>query len=384
MSESALSCLAEKVTALARTPAEQRELTAWLGCGEDAERDRWLACFLASAEAEAPKARKEPAVDAALELVRKALAYRVENRVSEVLEEHTFPPAFREAMAAGLRLAIAGEVADDPRVGPVVVVDLARTNSAALATAWSLGKSARPGRAENLTVLWYVRMMEYIHRTVLPRLSRERGTPVDQVITVLLCAEGAQCVSLSHFLSVAALRWFKGMLHAGGVLYPEVCKRTVVLRPPWCTQIAFRTIRPLLTPSIAAGVQIASSIGDSEALMGAIIDRCKTDACVCGAARNLEVDFCLDTASTVTPASSKVSPSPTLTGRSMPRCASELSLGSSEGIPSEDSAQVPRAREYCSAGPRGAPAAEGALWTARALFDRLFGLARPSPSGQLA
>ena len=54
-----------------------------------------------------------------------------------------------------------------------------------------------------------------------------------EVVTVLLCAEGPDCVSLSHFLSVASLRWFKGMLHAGIVLYPAICKRTIVLRPPW-------------------------------------------------------------------------------------------------------------------------------------------------------
>lgn len=389
-SETALSILIQKVKSAARTPAEQRELTAWLSNGaEGAEEGHVLERFLISAAAEAGGKSTEAAVlDAAVELACKALAYRVENRVSEVLDEQTFPPAFREAMAAGLRLAIAGEVADDPRVGPVVVVDLARTNSAALASAWSLGR-ARGGRSENLTVLWYVRMMEFIHRIVLPRLSRERGTRVDQVITVLLCADGPHCVSLSHFLSVAALRWFKGMLHAGYVLYPAICERTIVLRAPWFAASAFRTIRPLLTPSIVAGVHIASSSGDSEERMGAIIDRGKTDACICGAARNLEVDFCVDTASTATPPSSGVSPPspPCSSARRSSRAASEASSDSSESldIPSEGPAQVPRLQEYriTSGQARGATADQGALHAVvRALFDGLFGHAGPNLSGR--
>jgi hypothetical protein len=195
-------------------------------------------------ETELSSAARVELLDATLKLVREALSFRVKNEISRIFEGKFFPEGFGRRL--GLDLGVAGWNADDGR--PLVIANLATCDANALNESWSIGDRG-PHRA-NLCLLWYVKLMEYVNRVVLPERSKKCGRELTHVHLMLLGSYGRETARFGHLCRPMSMTFVQGMLQLGGLLYPDIAETVVVWRPPWIASGVYKLVSPLVDPAL--------------------------------------------------------------------------------------------------------------------------------------
>jgi len=227
-------------------------------------------------------ARLDPAMHGdvfggALKLSMEAFRIRVENRVRCIFDQDYFPEGFADLMARCVGFQCGGTSTEGL---PFVVLDLGKINPDLLAQAQAMHKE-KPGL--DFTLLWFVRMMEYITLVFLADRSRV-GKPMYCVRPILIGRNFSM-----KLVGAAMRRWVSGLSKVGCDLYPLSFAELTVLHTPWIGGKVFSLAKPLLHPVTIEKIKLLS-LKETEHWVGQM-DAGKVPACIGGAARDVSHTF---------------------------------------------------------------------------------------------
>lgn len=232
------------IEATVSSEEEAAELRCWFPSELVAQMH--LARFLRTAR-EDPSMRGD-VFGAALKLSMEAFRIRLENRVRCIFDKDYFPEGFASLMDQCIGFECGGT---DHAGCPFTVMHLGKINTTLLAHAQAMSKD-KPGLC--YTVLWFIRMMEYITLNFLAARSRSSGKLMYCVHPILI----GQALDLRPCFTFALRRWVGGVIKVGCDLYPLSFAELTVLHTAWIGSKAFSLAKPLLHPQTIAKIHLLS------------------------------------------------------------------------------------------------------------------------------
>ena len=185
------------------------------------------------------------------------LKLREELNLDRILDEDYFPASFVDCIEKHSMLSIAGF---DLNGNPVIYIDLSSFIPSDFSIMWASNKLDIPfcfsgtelydSKVFNLCTLWYVRMMEWVHRH---RFADP--TTATHSVTVLVYAEGLSLKDLSGDLR----SFLAGVALIGKHLYPDIAERILIVNVHWFVDVIWPLLRALVDKQSASKVIIWSS-----------------------------------------------------------------------------------------------------------------------------
>ena len=205
------------------------------------------------------------ALPRAQHVINQCLFIREALDIDSILSDGYFPPALVPLLEQFSCLSVVG---DDNKGNTVIYFNLTRFDAVQYAKCWELGSREVPASVQsglypefkeacvvNYCSLWYVRMMEWIHRHRFESFKRGRCA---EPRVVMILNVGGSAIGSSTWSS--ELRQFlRGIKTLGNVLYPEIADYIFAANVPWIADKFWPLIRRVLHPATATKVNLYDS-----------------------------------------------------------------------------------------------------------------------------
>jgi hypothetical protein len=197
-------------------------------------------------------------VTRALHMIYMSLLIRDALKLDMILGEEYFPESQMKKLEEYSCLSVVG---DDARGNTVIYFNLSKFDPAQYRKMWEEGVREVPSEfrshpelndpaAVNLCSLWYVRMMEWIHKNRFTKF-RQGQVPEPRVV-LLINLDSVGINAYTHELR----QFLKGIRMVGGYLFPEICDYIFASNVPWLADKIWPVVRLILHHATAARVQI--------------------------------------------------------------------------------------------------------------------------------
>ena len=217
--------------------------------------DYKLKQLLAAAAHDVPEDR---IVDRCLHVIDQCLLLRDVLEIEKVLHDDYFPAAIVPLLQRHSCMSVVGE---DVKGSTVIYFNLKNFDPSEYAKIWEMGRRDVPtqltGHSEfdqecvvNFCSMWYIRMMEWIHKYRFKRYKR--GEVDEPKVVMILDIEAAGLSTYSTELKL----FLKGIKISGGYLFPEICDYIYAANVPWLAYKIWPVIRLFLHPATACKVAL--------------------------------------------------------------------------------------------------------------------------------
>jgi hypothetical protein len=195
-------------------------------------------------------------VERAVTVIRDCLKIRNVLAIEEILDDHYFPENLVRELEMHSFMSVVGS---DNKGSTIISVDLTSFSPAGFANCWRMGMREIPegfrGHSDfddpnvvNYCSLWYVRMMEWIHRHRFE--AYKAGETGEPRVVMVVNIDGAGLSTFSPELR-AFLKGIKGL---GEYLFPEICDYIVACNVPWIADKLWPVVRLVLPAATASKV----------------------------------------------------------------------------------------------------------------------------------
>lgn len=205
------------------------------------------------------------AVTRAMNVINQCLFIREALQIDSILNDSYFPPALTSMLEDFSCLSVVG---DDNKGNTVIYFNLTKFNPVEYAKCWEMGTRDVPASVlsgmypefkepcvVNFCSLWYVRMMEWIHKHRFE--SFKRGKCAEPRVVMILNIGGSAIGSSTW--SSELRQFLKGIKTLGNVLYPEIADYIFAANVPWIADKFWPLIRRVLHPATATKVDLYDS-----------------------------------------------------------------------------------------------------------------------------
>jgi len=195
-------------------------------------------------------------------VINQCLFIREALDIKRILTDDYFPPNLTDMLEQFSCLSVVG---NDNKGNTIIYYNLTAFSPRDYAKCWELGSrdipkviQAESGRfpefndpaVVNYCSLWYVRMMEWIHRHRFD--SFKKGESAEPRVVMIL---NVGSVGFSTFTS--ELRSFlRGIKTLGNILYPEIADYIFAANVPWIADKLWPLVRKVLHPATAIKVDL--------------------------------------------------------------------------------------------------------------------------------
>jgi hypothetical protein len=204
----------------------------------------------------------DQAVYKATHVINQCLFIREALQIDSILADEYFPAALVPMLEQFSCLSVVG---DDNKGNTVIYFNLTKFNAVEYSKCWAIGARPVPTAISegiypefkdpcvvNYCSLWYVRMMEWIHRH---RFSSFKGGKSVEPRVVMILNVGGSAIGSSTWSS--ELRSFlRGIKTLGNILYPEIADYIFAANVPWIADKFWPLIRRVLHPATASKVDL--------------------------------------------------------------------------------------------------------------------------------
>lgn len=215
--------------------------------------------LLAAASHDVPENR---IVERAAHVIDQCLLLRDVLKIDTVLDDDYFPASLVSLLQTFSCMSVVG---NDFRGNTVIFFNLKGFNPIEYRKIWEFGHRDIPqefqGHPEfedacvvNYCSLWYVRMMEWIHKYRFERYKR--GEAQEPKVVMILDIESAGISTYSTELKM----FLKGIKISGGYLFPEICDYIYAANVPWLAYRFWPVIKFFLHPATASKVDLYDKI----------------------------------------------------------------------------------------------------------------------------
>ena len=201
----------------------------------------------------------------ATNVINQCLFIRDALEIDSILSDAYFPQDLAHLLEEFSCLSVVG---DDNKGNTVIYFNLTKFNPVQYAKCWEMGTRYIPQSVlsgsypefkdqcvVNYCSLWYVRMMEWIHRHRFESFKRGRCA---EPRVVMVLNVGGSAIGSSTWSS--ELRQFlRGIKTLGNVLYPEIADYIFAANVPWIADKFWPLIRRVLHPATATKVNLYDS-----------------------------------------------------------------------------------------------------------------------------
>jgi|LauGreDrversion4_2_1035121.scaffolds.fasta_scaffold37075_3 hypothetical protein len=205
------------------------------------------------------------AVPRAMNVINQCLFIREALQIDSILNDTYFPPGLVSMLEEFSCLSVVG---DDNKGNTIIYFNLTKFKAVEYAKCWEMGTRDIPPSVlsgmypdfkepcvVNFCSLWYVRMMEWIHKH---RFESFKLGKCAEPRVVMILNVGGSAIGSSTWSS--ELRQFlKGIKTLGNILYPEIADYIFAANVPWIADKFWPLIRRVLHPATATKVDLYDS-----------------------------------------------------------------------------------------------------------------------------
>lgn len=189
--------------------------------------------------------------------LQRCLASRQKLGLDRLLQQGPFTVAFRELYMRAMPFSVHRT---DKQGHPVLIARYGSVDLSALRQLWAEGESLqqRSGLAVNATVLFHIRVMEYITQVVMARETRRQGRVVDRMLVIMDMGG----LSIGH-LNSPLKAFLAGVSQESVPLFPETLHATILANAPWVlAKAAWPLVKQFLHPVTQAKLTMHSSAAE--------------------------------------------------------------------------------------------------------------------------
>lgn len=197
-------------------------------------------------------------VDRAVHVIDQCLLIRDVLRIPDILEDNYFPTDLAQELEEWSCMSVVGE---DVRGNTIIYFNLKKFDPTVYAGIWKRGQQGIPTEfvnhpefddptVVNYCSLWYVRMMEWIHKHRFDQFKA--GVVSSPRVIMILNVESIGFSTYSHELK----QFLRGIRILGGYLFPEICDFIFAANVPWLADKFWSVIKLVLHPATASKVDL--------------------------------------------------------------------------------------------------------------------------------
>ena len=197
-------------------------------------------------------------VNRALFVIDQCLLLRDALEIDKILDDDYFPKHLVPCLQSSSCMSVVGE---DVSGNTVIYFNLTKFDPVEYTRVWEMGRREIPHQLKinpefndhcvvNYCSMWYVRMMEWIHKHRFG--GYRKGKSKEPKVVMILDIESAGISTYSTELKL----FLKGIKVSGGYLFPEICDYIYAANVPWLAYSLWPVIRLFLHPATASKVDL--------------------------------------------------------------------------------------------------------------------------------
>ena len=222
-------------------------------------------------------------VDRAEHVIDQCLLIRDVLRISDILDDSYFPSDLARDLEEWSCMSVVGE---DVRGNTIIYFNLKKFDPIVYAGIWKRGLQEIPSELANnpefndptvvnYCSLWYVRMMEWIHKHRFNQFKT--GVVSSHRVIMILNVESIGFSTYSYELK----QFLRGIRILGGYLFPEICDYIFAANVPWLADKFWSVIKLVLHPATASKVDLYDK-NRTKKLLPALVENTHLPPCFGG------------------------------------------------------------------------------------------------------